>query len=45
MPLFLEKSPSYAALVMRLINTQPHGSPIFLPPNLEEHVSVSPQNK
>ena len=39
------KAPPYAPLVMRLINTQPHGSPLAMPPNLTEHTLVSLQQK
>lgn len=40
-----KKAPPYAPLVMRLINTQQHGSLLAMPPNLTEHTLVSLQQK
>src|SRR4051812_25757768 len=44
MPYCTKGSP-FAPLVMRLINTQAHGSPLAFPPNFTEHTLVSLQQK
>src|SRR3954463_8017519 len=40
-----KKSPSYAPLVMRLINSRAHDSPLGIPPHLTVHTLVSLQQK
>src|SRR3954464_9081659 len=40
-----KKSPPYAPLVMRLINSKEHNSPLGIAPHLTEHTLVSLQQK